>query len=355
MKVLFIGLKYDYGQITRGESLEHKAFVPAIMKYSTNFYACWIEEHGFPENIDKLQKNIIDVSFEIQPDLIFFILMNDEIKESTIRLLSKNFKTLNWFCDDQWRFESFSKKISKLLTYVVTVDKYSINKYRQIGVNPIISQWATFDYTENVDFSKIDYTYDVTFIGSKNLSREWIVEELKNSGINVICFGAGWENGKISYDEMKNCFIKSKINLNLSNSAPKDINFIKYIIKKFFHNIFSLSIPVKERISYFKFLKSYFFTKKTIEQIKARNFEIPGCGGFQISKFALGIEEYYSNGKEIIMFSDFDELIILIKYYLENSLEREFIRTRGYNRTASHTYDQRIKDLFYKLEVFEKG
>ena len=65
--------------------------------------------------------------------------------------------------------------------------------------------------------------------------------------------------------------------------------------------------------------------------------------------------EYYSNGKEIIMFSDLDELIILIKYYLENSLEREFIRTRGYNRTASHTYDQRIKDLFSKLEEFEKG
>jgi spore maturation protein CgeB len=355
MKILFIGLKYDYGVINRGESLERRAFVPAIMKYSTSFHTYWIEEHGFPEDTDKLQKNIIDISFEIQPDLIFFILMKDEIKETTLKLLSKHFQTLNWFCDDQWRFETYSKNISKLFTYVVTVDKYSINKYRQIGVNPIISQWATFDYTENIDFTKIKYDYDVTFIGSKNLSREWIVEELKNNGINVICFGAGWENGKISYDDMKNCFLASKINLNLSNSAPKDISFFKYIIKKLFQNIFNLSTPIKDRINFFKFLKSYFFTKKTIEQIKARNFEIPGCGGFQISKFALGIEEYYLNGKELIMFSDLDELIILIKYYLDNKIEREYIRTRGYNRTSNHTYDQRMKNLFSKLEEFEKN
>lgn len=355
MKVLFVGFKYDYGIPSRGESLEINSFYPAIKKNSEECHAFWLEDNGYLEKNDLLQTKIINHAEKINPDLIFFILMNNEIKKETIITLSSKYNTLNWFCDDQWRFESFSKNVAKYLSYTVTVDKYSISKYLNLGIKPLLSQWATFDYTTNVDFLKVKYEFDVTFVGSKNLSRDWIVKELLKHGIKVKCFGSGWGNGKITYEKMKECFLNSKINLNLSNSAPKDINFFKFVFKSFFINIFSSSLSLKKRIDYFRFLKSHIFTNKKIEQIKARNFEIPGCGGFQISKFALGIDDYYTNGKDIIFFSDIDELVILIKYYLENDKERELIRTSGYKRTSNHTYEKRISELFNKIELLEEN
>jgi spore maturation protein CgeB len=340
MRVLFVGFKYDYGIISRGESLEIKAFYPAIEKNADEVDAFWIEEHGYPNNKNILQRRIINYADNFKPDLIFFILIHNEIYKETILYLSSKYKTLNWFCDDQWRFDIFSISIANYFTYCVTVDKHSIYKYKKIGINAILSQWATFDYEADLNLTNNKYDYDVSFVGSKNITREWVVNELNKKGINVTCFGSDWNNGKISYSKMKEIFYKSKINLNLSNSIPKDFNFYFYVIKK----LFSFN-SLKYKLSIIKQLKSF----KNIEQIKARNFEIPGFGGFQLSKFALNIEDYYTNGREISVYSDLDDLIIQINYYLENDNLREFIRVNGYKKTKEHTYLNRIKNIFAQI------
>lgn len=338
MNVLFVGFKYDYGIVSRGESLEIKSFYPAIEKNCQKCDSFWLEENGYPANNDLLQIKIISYAEKIKPDLIFFILMKDEIKKETIISLSSKYKTLNWFCDDQWRFDSFTIDIAKLLTYCVTVDKYSMGKYRQIGINPILSQWATFDYNYELSFNSTNYLYEVSFIGAKNITREWIIHELKKRDIHVNCFGSGWNQGKVEYSEMQKIFYKTKINLNLSNSIPKDIRFYIFLFQK----LFALNLNFKTKISYLKQLKSL----KKLEQIKARNFEIPGCGGFQLSQYALGIDDYYTSGKEITFFSDIEDLFLQIKYHLLNDNLREKIRIAGYKRTEFNTYNTRIKNIF---------
>lgn len=343
MRVLFVGFKYDYGIISRGESLEIKAFYPAIKKNADEVDAFWIEEHGYPNNKNILQSRIINYADNFKPDLIFFILMHNEINKETILNLSSKYKTLNWFCDDQWRFDNFSISIAKYFTYCVTVDKYSLYKYNSIGINAILTQWATFDYEADLNLTNNKYDYDVSFVGSKNITREWVVNELNKKGINVTCFGSDWNNGKISYSKMKEIFYKSKINLNLSNSIPKDIRFYKFLIRK----LFSINLNFKTKISYLKQLRSL----KKIEQIKARNFEISGCGGFQLSQFALGIDDYYTNGKEISFYSDIDELILQINFYLFNDKLREEIKKAGYIKTKIHTYESRIKNIFYHISI----
>ena len=338
MKVLFVGFKYDYGIPSRGESLEIKSFYPAIEKNCEECHAFWLEENGYPKKNDSLQSKIINHADKIKPDLIFFILMKDEIEKETIITLSSKYKTLNWFCDDQWRFDSFTKDIAKLFSFCITVDKYSIVKYRQIGINPIESQWATFDYNYELSLSRINYQYEVSFIGTKNITREWIIHELNKRNIQVNCFGSGWESGKVEYSEMQKIFYNSKINLNLSNSIPKDIRFYIFLLQK----LFAINFDFKTKISYLKQLKSL----KKLEQIKARNFEIPGCGGFQLSQYALGIDDYYSSGKEIIFFSEINELFLQINFYLLNDNLREKIRNAGYKRTSINTYNSRIKNIF---------
>jgi spore maturation protein CgeB len=83
------------------------------------------------------------------------------------------------------------------------------------------------------------------------------------------------------------------------------------------------------------------------DQIKLRNFEIPGCGGFTLSGKADNLDEYYVDGKEIATFSSLDDLIGKINYYLEYDEERKNIAEAGYKRTLKeHTYMHRFNEIF---------
>jgi len=72
-------------------------------------------------------------------------------------------------------------------------------------------------------------------------------------------------------------------------------------------------------------------------------------GGFQLSQFAVGIEEYFIPGKEIVLFSSVKELVNLAKYYLENDIEREAIRIAGNQRAAEYTYEQRFRKIVERI------
>ncbi|OXG08757.1 spore maturation protein CgeB [Flavobacterium araucananum] len=355
MKILFAGLKYDYGIISRGESLESKAFVPSLANISSDFYVFWLEENGFPNDIDSLQGCLKEYADEVEPDFIFFVLMNNEISIDTLSYLSGRYTTINWFCDDAWRFEDFTKKIMFHLSYAVTTEKYILSNYKDNNYdNVILSQWAAIDYDQNLDPKNVQYKYDFSFIGGRNPTRSWIIDQLKKNDIIVNCFGSGWENGRISFDEMNDIFYHSKINLNLSNSNSTEIQFLKVILKNLlisFFQVFSKNLKKYffDLKSNLKDLRFYFTSKKVSEQMKARNFEIPSSGGFQLSQYSLGIEDYYEIGSEIAVYTSVQELIKQCKYYIENDKLRREICTKGYLRSMEHTYNKRMEIIFDNL------
>ena len=82
-------------------------------------------------------------------------------------------------------------------------------------------------------------------------------------------------------------------------------------------------------------------------QIKGRNFEIPGSGGFLLTQYAGGIEEYFVPGLEIATFSNDGELLERIQYFLSHDREREAIKSAGYQRALTdHTFQKRFEDIF---------
>lgn len=355
MKLVLAALRFDYGIKSRGESLEYKAFYPALQNNFETVIPFWLEDNGYPDDLVSLQEKLLKTVQDESPSYVFFILMNYEIFPETLIKIKRTCSTINWFCDDAWRYESYTKEAAKLFTYCITVDKYSLNKYTKSGIKNVFhSQWAAFDYVNNIDFAKVSYKYDVSFIGGKNPTREWVVKYLENNDIKVTCFGAGWKNGKVSYEKMKEIFLESKINLNLSNSVAYDIRFLKYLISGTLTSFLKIlfrrpSESFKNLKFYLGSIKTYFIGKKRVETVKARNFEIPGCGGFQLSQFALEIEDYYQIGKEISVFSNIEDLKNQINYYLMYDSSREEIRNNGYERTAEHTYEKRINKIFKSL------
>ena len=83
--------------------------------------------------------------------------------------------------------------------------------------------------------------------------------------------------------------------------------------------------------------------------MNGRTFEIPGSGGFELSQFALEIEDYLVPGQEIGLYGTKDELIRQLRFYLANDEERKRICENGYRRTRNHTYQARFKEIFSRI------
>ncbi|WP_226962094.1 CgeB family protein [Sulfurimonas marina] len=306
-KILFIGLKYSYGKKELGEALNKKAHSDMLKEIGYEVENIWLDDY---ETNEKLQEAILNKAHDYNPDMIFFKIFKFEVQFETLQTLKKEFFLVNWFGDDQWRFETFTSKYAPYFDVCITTDKFSIEKYKAIGQNNVIrSQHASFENFN--DFENIEYKYDVSFIGGANLFRKWFVDELKKKGIIVECFGSGWLNGRITYEQMNDIMLKSKINLNISNSISYDIRYL-------------LHHP-KNILSFFKSLIRS--GSKNISQTKARIFEIPVRGGFEITEYVPSLEDYFDIGKNIVCYSSVDEAALLIKYYLNNDKERENIRT----------------------------
>lgn len=327
MKILYVDLEYDYGIQARGPNIIGLDGVKKSFEALGHNVVCFFYDE-YLENPNIMQNLLKDFADKENPDLIFFSLFGNQFELTTLDYLKSKYITINWFGDDQWRFDNFTSYYATSFTYCITTDKFSIQKYKSLGQdNVIYSQWAAINTHQQPVFS--GYKYDVSFVGGFHPYRKWFINTLKNRGINAVAFGVGWDNGPLSASEMNELFVHSKINLNIGNSNSFDFRYL---------------------MSHWKAIPLLFRSKKNARQIKARNFEIPYFNGFQLTDYAPSIENYFDIGKEVVCYSDVDEAELLIKYYLENEQERETIKSHSHQRSLNqHGYINRLKDILEQL------
>lgn len=101
----------------------------------------------------------------------------------------------------------------------------------------------------------------------------------------------------------------------------------------------------------------YFSSKITIDMshfsgiqgyTSNRCWIIPACGGFAISEYWPGCEEFFPEGTRV-WFKTIEEAIEKIKYYLAHDEEREKIRLAGLENAQNNTYDKRWLRMFSLL------
>lgn len=315
LKMLYLGMYYDYGIPERGLSFEQCNFYPAVKQWSEvgDFRHFDFVQLGKQHGIPKMSNMLLDEVYKFGPDVLFavFFDQNHDPDRNIIKQIgtATPCKTVGWFCDSHFRYDNFDRPWADALQYNVTTSASAYQRYLQDGLamKVIKSQWGAAP-----SYKKLDIPRDVncSFVGQPHGDRQTVVNEIRKAGIDLQTYGTGWPT-RLSFEGVVQMFNKSKINLNLNNAC--DVRF---------------------------------------KQIKGRNFEVPACGGFLLSGVAENLGEYYEIGKEIVTFDSTPDMIEKIKYYLAHDEEREAIALAGYERTMrDHTYQTRFNHIFRKIGV----
>jgi|TARA_R110000823_G_scaffold97506_3_gene211797 spore maturation protein CgeB len=266
----------------------------------------------FYDTVDPYEKDFSKVLESFKPDLIFCCMTGDRnltpyepweqiFKETH----SGRTKTFNWFCDDTWRFESFSKNACKIFTVCSTPEKEYLQKFKEEGYNNIIlGMWHS-----NIDLypGRVNKEHNISFVGGGNSQRTLMEDIFRNNKLEVK-FLSG-----LSHEDMLDFHAKSKIGLNFSMNTNSN--------------------PPKT-------------------QMKARMFEIPAARTLLLTEYHEGIEEYFEIDKEIITFKSNHEMLEKCKSILKFENHIKKISECGYNRfMKEHESTKRLAKL---LDIIEK-
>ena len=332
MKILLVCMKHTYGDPKREYSYEYFNFYQSLkqMGHDVELFDYAVEIQALGK--EAMNQKLLACVQEWRPTLTLFSLYTDQFEPSVVEQLREYTKTLCFFHDDTWRVE-YSRYWARHFDFFTTPDVYGEMKYREIGLHNAIH--FPFGCNEQL-FRKMDISkkYDVSFVGGWHPYREWLIERIRKAGISVEVVGYRWPKGEIDQEGMVRLFNESRINLNLSNSASWDARYL-------------VSSP--------RAIINRLRSKKNVEQMKARIFEVNGCGAFQLSYYVEGLAGCYEIDREIGVYADADDLVEKIKFYLAHEALRESIASAAYKRTLEeHTFVPRFHAVFQRMGLLNE-
>ncbi len=326
MRILYVAMAHDYGKPERGPSFEQTNFHSSLVGMGHDVVQFDFMEREAAIGRHAMRAELLDTLSRVEPDVAFFCLFTDELDPDTIRAVRRRggCPTVNWFADDHWRFEIFSRHVAPAFDLAVTTDEDSLAKYAAEGIDDVLlSQWACNRYAYDKTGDEISHL--VTFVGQPHGTRPATIERLRAAGHEVECWGLGWPAGRLDHDGMVEVFGTSRINLNLSNSSLPP-NTLRVRVGRILGRG-----PKGPRPA----------------QIKGRNFEVPGCGGFLLTERVPHLERYFELGEEVGVYDGEDDLIEQVGHWLGDADRRAAVAEAGYRRTvAEHTYDHRFAAIF---------
>ncbi len=259
---------------------------------------------------------VVEQNNKCKIDVIITYFSGGEISSSTIRKIRNlGIPIFTFHLDDRLHFFGrlvgfkFSGPFSVCRSYDLNLSSciHSLNQYRFFNSN--VYYWPE---GANTDFFKPNFgsikKYDVVFVGSKYGARKQLVEFLLKKGINVTCFGRGWDNGSISSSDYIDIVNQSKIVLGLGY-----ISFTKY------------------------------------QTLKGRDFEIPSCGALYLTTHNEELGKLFEIDKEIVTYNNFNECYDKILYYLRNESAAFEIQINARNKVVtSHSWEKRFREILFE-------
>lgn len=98
------------------------------------------------------------------------------------------------------------------------------------------------------------------------------------------------------------------------------------------------------------------FNISMLDDLNMRTFEGMATGSMMLTNRVPSIEDLFVDGKHLVLYDDFDDMVEKARYYLAHDDEREAIAEAGYQEViANHTIQNRVdKILEVALPEFKK-
>ena len=217
--------------------------------------------------------------------------------------------TVSWNGDDEWfwnKYPELSETIEDSHNYCITTHEKSLFRYR----HGILGSWG---YSDEWKPQKVKKDIDIYFCGSKTNIRDMYIQTLIDRGFDVVVDGPGY-SGKIPLKTMIERYARAKIGL-------------------------SFVTETKDKLVY--------------QQVKARSFEIPAVGTFQLSENTSDLHSFFKQKRDMDLFLDPASLVRACKYYLTHDKERETIALSGHFKNKEYSYKKIFKRVLKQIKQSE--
>lgn len=323
-------------------------------------------------NFNDANESLLNYVKKNKVDLIFTMSNEDVLYIDTIVELKKYGIPTCLFCATNVVTPYEHKYCCKYFDLVWLTDRSTKEYFKNWGANIIIQPYAANPYLKTQQSKEI---CGISFVGSPYGSRVDIINRLTASSINVYVYN---KNINKQYIEIKDFNNKKMIKkyakiflqyLYYPNNRKVIASKFKALVSKNYHlkyNSYLHSIePCKPENVYCEHAKYALslsstalgntgFLKKPVNMLNLRAFEIPMAYGIEFCRYIDEINEYFDDGKEIILYKDNEEMIDKAKYYIcdKNVDIRKKIRYAARTRAENdHTWWKRFKKVFFELGI----
>jgi hypothetical protein len=269
---------------------------------------------------DQLNERLVaefDQFYEEDKNMILFLYASDfSISKSSMHYMNrKNVMVISFCWDDLLYFKGKVKgqkvgihDLSKYADINLTLSPESISRYNYFKSPAFFWDSNEIANANTIKFQKPTEgtSFYVLFVGSNYGWRTVFIKNLIKAGIEVKCFGNGWENEQLSEEQMKEEILKAPVTLGFAN------------------------------IGY----------TRNVTTIKGRDFEVPLYGGLYLTQYSEGLAAYYKPGKEVFTYKNLNECINNIKLIMTKTEYAFQVRQAGHIRAVKFgSWNSRVNYL----------
>lgn len=210
---------------------------------------------------------------------------------------------------------------------ILTPRKHRMELYRERGARHVEHLPFAFDPSMHHPVRILPpehtrWSSDVAFVGTWSPRREAFLSAIP-AHLRVSVWGASWRRSSLRFQMAQNVRIHPPLPC---DGIPHAISGSRIAIN--------------------------LFTAENFDDYSLRTFEIPACGGFQLSEDSETARGYFRADYEASYFSTTSELVEKCEYYMSDQKQRESIAREGHRRalTGGYTYDSRAAELLAAVE-----
>jgi len=340
------------------EGLVHFQDQTELMNWKSKTWQITLEEI-------KKQHKIKSISFFLS------YLYPHQIDEQAIKQIqSMGIPCVNFFCDNVREFKKIPKEFSVFdLNWVPefkAIEMYRASKYSFINLP--MPMWVDAEHRNILT----NETEEISFIGSKDIQRVMLFNEVAAHQQELKIYGAGWAADSPQQSNKQS-------SRNYHGILRNQINFIiRYGISGYLEKMTQRTVvtPMSESLKsklygkvqfedYLRISKQSLVTlgvnrypsfnhplKKPNTYSRLRDIEAPMLGACYLTEYTEGLDLLYDLGTEIEVYSNAEEMLEKIDELKNNFAKRKFLRINGQKRALNeHNIGNSLRKIADHLHI----